>query len=216
MRRSRAVNPFLWTWALFSVVLLGAILGTDKLALHRTLHPFHSLGLDRAMSGLTYLADGWVPTSLALLLLLFRDVRSFLMVGLSCGFSALIVQVLKRLFDEDRPHMFKARLGDLHWVDGVELHHHLSFPSGHATAAFSMCFALAVLIDRRAAGWIMACFAALLAYTRVYLSQHFAEDILAGAALGTMTAVVVGWWLYSSSFASRKWLRKGPLVHLNQ
>lgn len=216
MRRSVAIHPFLLTWGAFTAVLLAAVLGVGKLDLHRAMVPYHSTALDAVMRHLTHVADGWVPTALALALLVFRDLRSFLLVGLGCGISALLVQAMKRWFDADRPHKFRDLLGDMHWVDGIDLHHHLSFPSGHATAAFSMCLALAILLNTRPAGWILGVVAAVLAYTRVYLSQHFAEDILAGAALGTTTTLAIHWWLYGSSFATRSWLEKRPLAYLNQ
>jgi len=40
----------------------------------------------------------------------------------------------------------------------------------------------------------------------VYLSQHFTEDILVGAAIGTVTALVVYQWLYRSAFSERSFL----------
>ncbi|MBX2972953.1 MAG: phosphatase PAP2 family protein [Flavobacteriales bacterium] len=206
MRGTKAMAPFLWVWGIWSLVIGVAVLFTDQLELHRAMHPWRSPALDAALGALTHVADGWVPTILALLLLVFRDRRSFLFMGLSCGISAIVVQVLKRWFDHDRPFMFKEQLGDMHWVAGLDLHHHLSFPSGHTTAAFSMCFVLAVLVGRRSWAVLLALLAALLAHTRVHLSQHFTEDVLAGAAIGTITAVAVHHWLYRSAFAGKPWL----------
>ncbi|MBL7945825.1 MAG: phosphatase PAP2 family protein [Flavobacteriales bacterium] len=208
MQGTKAINPFLLIWAVYTLLLGFAVVTTDHLDLHRAMHRFTSPWADGFFGRATHLADGLVPTGLALSLLLFKDVRAFLMMALSCGLSAIVVQVLKRYFDHDRPFMFKAELGDMHWVEGMELHHHLSFPSGHATAAFSMCYALAVLIGRRMWSLILALSASILAYSRVYLSQHFTEDILFGAALGTSTAVVVHWWLYHSPFKDRPWLQR--------
>lgn len=198
--------PFLYIWGLYTLALGVLVLRTEKLELHRAMHPVSSPFLDRSMALFTHLADGMVPTAVALMMLLIRDLRSFLMIGLSCGGSAIIVQVLKRSFSHDRPSMYRAELGDMHWVSGIDLHHHLSFPSGHATAAFSMCLALAVLSRRRAWGYALGSLAAILAYTRVYLSQHFTEDILVGAAIGTVTALVVYQWLYRSAFSERSFL----------
>lgn len=216
MQRTLAVRAFLFVWLAFTACLLIAVLRTDQLALHRTMHPFHSVGMDAFFARFTHLADGWVPTALALALLVIKDVRSFLMMGLSCGLSAIVTQILKHWLDRDRPSMFSEELGDLHWVPGIELHHHLSFPSGHTTAAFSMCLALAVLIGGRVWGALLAVLAVLLAYSRVYLSQHFTEDILAGAAIGTLTAWGIHEWLYRSTFSQRPWLDRGLFRQRNQ
>jgi len=210
--KQKSINPFLFIWGVYTLVLGIAVVCTDKLDLHRAMHLYTSPLLDRIMSGLTHVADGLVPTAVALVMLAFRDLRAFLMVGLSCGGSAIIVQILKRTFVHDRPFMYKAELGDMHWVEGIDLHHHLSFPSGHATAAFSMCFALAVLAGRRLWGYLLGLLAVALAYTRVYISQHFTEDILAGAAIGTLTTLAVYHWLYHSHFAGRAWLDRRLLT----
>ena len=57
--------------------------------------------------------------------------------------------------------------------------------------------------------WIaaaLAILAGLLAFSRIYLSQHFVEDVLCGAIIGTGTSWLVYWWLYRSAFAQRSWL----------
>jgi membrane-associated phospholipid phosphatase len=98
------------------------------------------------------------------------------------------------------------------WVEGVELNSYFSFPSGHATAAFSMCLALAIIVGKVRWSAVFAVVAALLAYSRVYLSQHFLQDIMAGAALGTVVSFLVYLWLYRSVFAKRAWLAR-RVVH---
>lgn len=206
------------TWAIMAAIALGAVLFSDKLALHAAINMHHGAGADLVLGWITHLADGLVPTAIALVLLLFGTRRSFLMIALSCGLSAIMVQVLKRwVFDDiDRPSKFREALGDMHWVDGVDLNAFYSFPSGHATAAFSMCLALAVIHDRRWAAVPLALFAGLLAFSRVYLSQHFTEDVLAGSALGCITAALVHHWLYVSRFSQRSWLHQRGLLRQNQ
>lgn len=210
MRAKKSIHPFLLTWGVFTVILLLLVMGTDQLELHRIMHGYTARWADRFFSAITHLADGLVPTALSIVLLFAVNMRAFLMMGLSCGLSAIAVQILKRVIAYDRPYMYKDRLGDLPWVEGLELHHHLSFPSGHATAAFSMCCALAVLIDRRVWSLVLCLGAVLLAYSRVYLSQHFTEDILAGAALGTLVALGVQQWLDRTAMKDKAWLQWRP------
>ena len=127
--------------------------------------------------------------------------------------SSIIAQLLKRtLFaDVDRPSMFMDGMPGLRLLPGVEMLHHNSFPSGHSTCAFSMCFVAAVLIGRPVPAAFLALSAGLLALTRVYLSQHFTEDVLCGAVIGTGTAWLAYRWLYTSSFAKKEWL-EGSLL----
>lgn len=216
MKRNQGKDAFLAVWLVFAAALTTAVICTDKLELHRSMHPAYSAASDLFFAAITHVGDGLVPTVLALLILLFRDIRSFLMMGLSCAVSAVLVQILKRVFAEDRPFMFREQLGDLHWVPGVDLHHHLSFPSGHSTAAWAMCFSLAILVGGRAAGFAFAVLAVLIAYSRVYLSQHFTEDILAGSAIGVATAWVVHHWLYGEVMMARSWPRHRIFAQRNQ
>ena len=50
----------------------------------------------------------------------------------------------------------------------------------------------------------------------VYLSQHFTEDILAGAFLGTVTAWAVHRWLYGQAMMDRTGLDRRPVGLLAQ
>lgn len=209
---------FTGTWLVLALPLLVLLLSTDKLALHASINSHHAPWADAFFHNFTHVADGWTPTVIALLLLLLKDLRSFLMVGLSCGLSAIVVQSLKHTVfaDMDRPSMFREALGDMDWVQGIDQYQHFSFPSGHSTAAFSMCFALAVVLGNKRLAVPFALLAALLAFSRVYLSQHFPQDALAGSTLGTLTVFAVHHWLYRSSFANKRWLTRRLLRRQNQ
>jgi membrane-associated phospholipid phosphatase len=208
------VRRFLMVWmALFAFGAAMAIMG-DKLVLHAAMNQHHAPWSDLFFRVLTLAADGWTPTLLAFVLLFIKDVRSFMMLGLSCGVSAIIAQFLKRqVFPEmDRPSMFREQLGTMDWVSGIDLHQHFSFPSGHSTAAFSMCLALAVVIGNRKWAVPMVLLAAGMAYSRIHLSQHFLQDTVAGSAVGVLTAVAIHHWLYRSDFAKKSWLARRPFA----
>ncbi|MBK8498002.1 MAG: phosphatase PAP2 family protein [Flavobacteriales bacterium] len=204
------VRSFVIGWLIMAAIALVFVVLTEQFELHASINRHHAPWADVFFRFYTHAGDGLVPTVLALLLLLVKDVRSFMMMGLSCGLSAIAVQVLKRTVfaDHHRPGMFRDVLVDMDWVPGIEQMNHFSFPSGHATCAFSMCLAAAVVIGKRHWALPMLVIAVMLAFSRVYLSQHFTEDVLAGSALGTLTAVGVHHWLYRSSFAAKPWLAK--------
>lgn len=208
MPGDRSLRPFLLVWLLFVALAALGVALVPAMELHRLANAWHAPLLDAFMARITHLADGLVPTALALLLWWWRDLRSFLLMGLSCGVSALITQFLKRSVfpDMDRPAKFRDELAGLPWVEGVELHNHFSFPSGHSTAAWAMCFSLAVLAGRSSWSFAFGLFAAVLAYSRVYLSQHFTVDVLAGAVIGVLTGMAVHHWLYRSTFRNKAWL----------
>jgi undecaprenyl-diphosphatase len=64
-----------------------------------------------------------------------------------------------------------------------------SFPSDHASAAFGIAVAVAVLDPL--AGAIFLVLAALIAIGRVVVGEHYPGDVIAGAAIGTVSALVV-------------------------
>jgi membrane-associated phospholipid phosphatase len=69
---------------------------------------------------------------------------------------------------------------------------HDSFPSGHATAAFSLATVESALHPKQAVYWYTG--ATLIAASRFSLHRHTVGDVLAGAALG----YGVGQWEMSS------------------
>ena len=66
-----------------------------------------------------------------------------------------------------------------------------SFPSDHATAAFAI--AVSIWLRCRRIGWVLIAAAALLEVSRVVVGLHYPSDVLAGAILGTGTALLL-WW----------------------
>lgn len=71
----------------------------------------------------------------------------------------------------------------------VERPHSFSFPSGHTTLAFSAIMAL-YFAQCRKVFWAAACVGAVVAFSRMYLYVHFPTDILAGLAVGTLSAYI--------------------------
>lgn len=96
--------------------------------------------------------------------------------------------IVKQLVDRERP--FVSVGPDLE-VRGPQLEG-LAFPSGHATTAFATAVLLAALLPPKwrplPLAWAMA-----VAVARMYLGEHNVLDVVAGAALGVMFAVLL-WW----------------------
>ncbi len=86
------------------------------------------------------------------------------------GTSALLSAGLKVLTREKRPDTDERN----------------SFPSGHATAAFAVAAMQSAFHPRQAVFWYAG--ATLIADSRVRLHRHHTQDVLAGAALGYLTA----------------------------
>jgi membrane-associated phospholipid phosphatase len=99
---------------------------------------------------------------------------------------------LKNIFNLPRPIEVYQNTGqEIHLVNGVEIAHWQSFPSGHTMTAFAFaCFILLYLKQKKLA--IIALFLAILvAYSRMYLFQHFPRDVFAGGILGLSVVSII-------------------------
>ncbi len=63
-----------------------------------------------------------------------------------------------------------------------------SFPSDHASAAFGI--AVGVLLVHRRAGYAFVATALVIAVSRVATGMHYSTDVLAGAAIGSLSGLV--------------------------
>lgn len=151
---------------------------------------YHTAG-DYFFQYLTHVGDGLFYV-FVVLLLLFLSYKQALIAVCCFGASSLLAQLLKRVVFTDalRPKAFFADQPlSLHLVEGVTLYANNSFPSGHATSAFSVFCLLSLLLRQKQWGWLWFVLALLTSYSRIYLSQHFFGDIYAGSLLGVGVTV---------------------------
>jgi membrane-associated phospholipid phosphatase len=200
---------FLLPYILF--IILGAFLLVinTKTETHLTFNTFHSSFFDTFFYYTTYLGDG-LMVLLTVIILMAVKYRYAVIVGLSNIIASIITQALKQtVFNEVvRPKKFFEGIQELYFVPGVENHLYYSFPSGHATCAFSLYFALALLVKNKALELSLFFVALLVGYSRIYLSQHFFEDVYAGSLIAICTTFIVYYFIQKSN---RNWMN-GSLI----
>ena len=81
-----------------------------------------------------------------------------------------------------------------------------SFPSDHAAAAFAIAFAVLAYSRRGGIAFLLA--ATLIGLSRIALGMHYPSDVLAGALVGWLAAMLVAgpgraWIAHLVDFASR-------------
>ena len=181
---------------------------TDKSLLHLSANEFVGSSADIFFKNFTHIGDGLTVVILILLasLVHLKNFIPFALLGLvSFAVSGLIAQLLKRLVfnGSSRPIKF---FGDHHLklIEGVELHGSYSFPSGHSTASFALFIFLAFVFKKQRYVQVICAFGAILAaYSRVHISQHFIQDILAGAVLGISCFFIVAWIFNKFEFTKK-------------
>lgn len=111
------------------------------------------------------------------------------------GITVMLLSVLsKNWFAQPRPYRYFEelnRLDQLTFVEGVYVNKGLSsFPSGHTMAAFALYAFLAfVAPSKKSLALLLLLIAVLVGISRIYLVQHFLQDVLSGGFLGVLLAV---------------------------
>jgi membrane-associated phospholipid phosphatase len=185
---------FFWGIILFWLVGLIIVLNSNQMEFHKKLNGFNNHFLDAFVPYATHIGDG-VFAILLVVIFYFINKKNALILLLSFLISSGITQVLKQVVYPNimRPMHYFQNDDSFHVVKGVVIHFQNSFPSGHATTCFALFTTFALFWWENQKLQVAFLIAAILfALTRVYLSQHFFEDVLAGSFVGTVTAFIMG------------------------
>jgi membrane-associated phospholipid phosphatase len=134
-----------------------------------------------------------------------RGIQRSLLLGLgtrlqfifcAVAVSNLVTEVLKYSVGRGRPFV-GGEANAFHFSHFAGNPAYYSFPSGHATTAFALAFAVSVVWPQ--ARVAMAVYAIVIAATRLVLVAHHPSDVVAGALVGIVGAMFVRYW-----FAARR------------
>jgi membrane-associated phospholipid phosphatase len=134
-----------------------------------------------------------------------RGIQRSLLLGLgtrlqfifwAVAVSNLVTEVLKYCIGRGRPFV-GGEANVFHFSHFAGNPAYSSLPSGHATTAFALAFAVSVIWPQ--ARVAMAVYAIVIAATRLVLVAHHPSDVVAGALVGVIGAMFVRYW-----FAARR------------
>lgn len=184
------------SYGLFLLFVGCVLLLFTKEHIHLWSNQYHSRGFDLFFKWITHFGDGLFAVFMVLLLLVFSFRRS-IMMALSASLAGLLAQFGKRVVfgPVPRPKSFFEGLSELYFVPGVEVHAQYSFPSGHTASAFAVFMVLILMVHKPMAKWCLFIFAIIVAYSRIYLSQHFLVDIYFGSIIGVISATLSVAWI---------------------
>jgi len=173
-------------WTVIGFVLL--LLEKDK-SIYRAINDLHTPLQDKIFPLLTYL--GTFPFIAICLLGFYLSPRfrtfKFTLFVLVCNLAPfLILRIFKNIINRPRPLNYFNNAEWINKVTGQPENFNLSFPSGHSEGIFALCCFLALFLPKKWAifGFPLFLVGLSVAYSRMYLSQHFYEDIFAGSLIG--------------------------------
>jgi undecaprenyl-diphosphatase len=131
-----------------------------------------------ALSWVGRLGAVWIAIAFALALMWRRP--AILFMTIAADFAAELLSDLgKTLVSRHRP--FETQLGPPSTTH--------SFPSGHSATSFACATVLSHYAPRLRVPFFAL--ATLIAFSRIYNGMHYPTDVLAGAVLGVLTALLL-------------------------
>jgi membrane-associated phospholipid phosphatase len=207
-------KAFLSIYLLFAISVIILISVNGKREAQLLANQFYSPFFDGFFFYSTKVVEGF---SLVVIvsILLFKGAKWAINGVIIYGLSALITFILKRqifteamrpTFDNNDFRLISSEFG----LNQLTNH---SFPSGHTTAAFTLFCFLTLISSEKYRGFIYGIIAVIIGYSRVYLSQHFFEDILVGATVGTFGTFMFYFFLDKIKYGN--WALK-PIIKIKK
>jgi membrane-associated phospholipid phosphatase len=172
----------------------------------------HFTWLDQLMVLVTTLGAGLLFVPLLVVMLFVRFRYAILTASVLVGHGFLCAVLKHGLFGHLKRPKELIDNSLLHFVPGVEVHSHFSFPSGHTATIFCFAFLLSLFVRNTMATIGLLLIALAVGYSRVYLLQHFLVDVAAGAVIGVVTTYLLWRYFETSQFPS--WMNNRLEINL--
>lgn len=182
---------FIIVQVLVLAVLTYFVLTYEKSELQLIANTYYSTFFDFVFYILTHSVEFWGCLIIYVLIAFYKSYKYAIIGLLTYASAGLVTQILKRnVFPEfKRPTVNIENLRLIPEYFNYEQASNFSFPSGHTTVAFALFIFLTLIVKNKKWGIVFGIMACAVAYSRVYLSQHYFIDILAGSLIGTVVTL---------------------------
>lgn len=182
----------LWFFGPYFILLIYA---STELVLHEKgsfvilYNEIHTSWLDNFFVQYTNFGDGIFAVVICLLML-FVSKRKFFTLSSALIALGAIIQLLKNTLGNTaaRPRLYFEGEYLFREIPWLEPHLSNSMPSGHTASAFCLFAMLAFFSQKKSHGYMALLAAALVGFSRMYLAQHFLEDVVVGSIIGVSIA----------------------------
>ena len=101
--------------------------------------------------------------------------------------QTIVVLLFKRILFPKAPRPINFMDPDtIYHIQGVDFHRLMSFPSGHTLTIFGLCVFVSLWTKNHWLTYLLLAIAFLVGISRMYLIQHFPNDVAFGALFGTI------------------------------
>ena len=177
----------------YLLVLLAAVfflVSNGKVNSFILLNSYHRHWLDNFFIAYTNLGDGIFAILLALIyFFVLKNRKVGVVLLLAYASTGILVQIIKPLLHSPRPLVYFRPQHFPFFIDSIIHAGNNSFPSGHTATAFAIATVLAFYTTGPVRQVLLLLVAVLVAFSRVYLSQHFLLDVLAGSFIGALGGI---------------------------
>lgn len=139
---------------------------------------------DIALSQVTEMGGSMLFLSIMLLVLVLQQVMLFTQLFVSIVLIFSVVIFFKGIFYTPRP-LKKKHTNFIEKIDAS------SFPSAHTMRAVSLAIIFSAYFNDILTTIFFSIFAALVAFSRLYLKKHYLRDILGGAVMSALMTTLV-------------------------
>jgi len=148
----------------------------------------------------------WIPCYVALAAVVIRRFgwkRGFVIIAMICiavgAADYISASIIRPVIRRMRPANLENPLSDLVHVVSDYRGGAYGFPSCHAANTIALALASSLTFRCRALTVVVFSWALLQCYSRIYLGVHYPGDLMAGAVVGTFTALTA--WAAAHRFA---------------
>ncbi|MCR8645448.1 undecaprenyl-diphosphatase [Paenibacillus sp. N1-5-1-14] len=138
--------------------------------------------------------------ALAMLFYWFTGIKRYRMMVIQAGLAFVLAEVIGKLLGKlHEHHQPFAELPDVSKLIDHAINN--SFPSDHTILFFSICTSFWLVRKRN--GWFWLVLATCVAISRVWVGVHYPVDILVGAIVGIISALICYWFIPDLRFIKR-------------